>query len=707
MIVLSRSKNAASITPQRTSHDTSSGPLDASVACGRNVAALPPPFPGVFTARDRVRVDAPLRRALRGGLVLVCCWSPKGGSGTSVVRGRVRTRCSPARAGLASPISTATSPRSSGSPPIPPTGLARLAARSGSTRRPTRSTGSRSTRRRRLTLLPAGRRRPRAASRRRPAPRSRSRCASTRRRRSSTSACRARRALDALLEVADATVVVVRGCYLALRRAVRMPADGATRRVRCSSRSPAARSARATSPTCSASRCSRRCRCDRRSHAWSTPACSRPGCPTRSPKPAREVLAAHRLLRPRGPRRVTLEPHRSDRSTMRCAPRCTGACSRPRSIRVRSTAPSCAPGSRSVLRDEAPLCPPARRRARARRARRRRRRPRAARALLADPDVSEIMVNGPRPRVRRARTGGSSRSTSRLDAAAIARLAERVVAPLGLRLDHASPIVDARLPDGSRLHAVLPPLAPDGPCLTIRRFVARDVGARRVRRRRGAVAAPRGDGAGGLEPARRRARRARARRRCATRSPGRSTPASASSRSRRPRSCALPQPHVVRLEARPANAEGVGAVPVRELVRAALRMRPDRLIVGEVRGGEALDMLQALNTGHDGSLSTVHANGPAARARPARDARAARRASRSRSPRSGRRSRRPSTRSSTSRAARDGRRGSSPGRRGRRARRVDARVVLARGDGAARARVDAPPRPARRAEVDLAEAWRR
>ncbi len=74
----------------------------------------------------------------------------------------------------------------------------------------------------------------------------------------------------------------------------------------------------------------------------------------------------------------------------------------------------------------------------------------------------------------------------------------------------------------------------------------------------------------------------------------------------------LPQPHVVRLEARPANAEGVGAVPVRELVRTALRMRPDRLIVGEVRGGEALDMLQALNTGHDGSLSTIHANGPAA-----------------------------------------------------------------------------------------------
>ena len=104
--------------------------------------------------------------------------------------------------------------------------------------------------------------------------------------------------------------------------------------------------------------------------------------------------------------------------------------------------------------------------------------------------------------------------------------------------------------------------------------------------------------------------RARARRRCSTRCPRRSTRPSGSSRSRRPRSSGSAQPHVVRLEARPANAEGAGAVSVRDLVRTALRMRPDRIVVGEVRGAEALDLLQALNTGHEGALSTVHANSP-------------------------------------------------------------------------------------------------
>ena len=110
----------------------------------------------------------------------------------------------------------------------------------------------------------------------------------------------------------------------------------------------------------------------------------------------------------------------------------------------------------------------------------------------------------------------------------------------------------------------------------------------------------------------------------------------------------LAQPHVVRLEARPPNAEGAGGVTVRALVRAALRMRPDRLVVGEVRGGEALDMLQALNTGHDGSMSTIHANGPGRRTVPARDARAPRRFAGSRSPRCARRWRRASTRSCSS-----------------------------------------------------------
>ena len=230
-------------------------------------------------------------------------------------------------------------------------------------------------------------------------------------------------------------------------------------------------------------------------------------------------------------------------------------------------------------------------------------------ALLADPAVVEIMVNGPGC-VFVERNGGIEPVTCDLDADAIVRIAQRVVAPLGLRLDRASPIVDARLADGSRVHAVLPPLAPDGPCLTIRRFVLDVVGL----------------DAFGLDE------RASAFLSAAVRagwnvvvagatSAGKTTCANALARAIDPSErvvtieetveLRLGLPHVVRLEARPANAEGVGAVGVRELVRAALRMRPDRLVVGEVRGGEAFDMLQALNTGHDGSVSTVHANSPA------------------------------------------------------------------------------------------------
>jgi pilus assembly protein CpaF len=230
-------------------------------------------------------------------------------------------------------------------------------------------------------------------------------------------------------------------------------------------------------------------------------------------------------------------------------------------------------------------------------------------SLLGDPAITEIMVNGP-DAVYVEREGRIERVSCSIDAAGIARVAERVIAPLGLRLDRASPMVDARLPDGARLHAVLPPLAPDGPCLTIRRF-----GARRVPL-----------AAFGIDEA------------VATflhtvvgagwnivvsgaTSAGKTTCCNALARAfgaaerivtiEETAELRLDQPHVVRLEARPANAEGAGAVSVRELVRAALRMRPDRIVVGEVRGGEALDMLQACNTGHDGSLSTVHANSPA------------------------------------------------------------------------------------------------
>ena len=229
--------------------------------------------------------------------------------------------------------------------------------------------------------------------------------------------------------------------------------------------------------------------------------------------------------------------------------------------------------------------------------------------LLADPTVTEVMVNGP-GRAYVERRGRLEPIALGLDAAGIVHLVERVVAPLGLRLDRSSPMVDARLPDGSRLHAVIPPLAVDGPCVTIRRFGARMVelddfgldgaAARFVQHSvragwnllvAGATGAGKTTLLNTLSHAIPHAERVVTIEETAE--------------------LRLAQPHLVRLEARPANAEGIGAVSVRELVRAALRMRPDRLVVGEVRGGEALDMLQALNTGHDGSMSTIHANGAA------------------------------------------------------------------------------------------------
>jgi pilus assembly protein CpaF len=229
--------------------------------------------------------------------------------------------------------------------------------------------------------------------------------------------------------------------------------------------------------------------------------------------------------------------------------------------------------------------------------------------ILADHRVTEVMLNGP-GRAYVERDGHVEAVPLALDAERIVRLVERVVAPLGLRLDRASPMVDARLPDGSRLHAVIPPLAIDGPYVTIRRFGARAItidafglGSDAAAFLGWAITA----GwnvlvAGGTS---------------AGKTTLLNTLSSAIPTAERivtieeTAELRLAQPHVVRLEARPANAEGAGAVSVRDLVRAALRMRPDRLVVGEVRGGEALDMLQALNTGHDGSMSTIHANGTA------------------------------------------------------------------------------------------------
>ena len=227
---------------------------------------------------------------------------------------------------------------------------------------------------------------------------------------------------------------------------------------------------------------------------------------------------------------------------------------------------------------------------------------------LSDPSVSEVMVNGPGP-VWVERRGRLERTGTVLGASAIEHLIERIVGPLGLRADRSSPIVDARLPDGSRVNAVVPPLAVDGPCLTIRRFGATaiplaglcppDVADLLVHavRARSNILVSGGTGAGKTTLLNALAAAIPAGERVVT------VEDAAELR--------LPGDHVVRLESRPPNAEGVGAVAIRALVRNALRMRPDRILVGEVRGAEALDMLQAMNTGHEGSLSTCHANSPA------------------------------------------------------------------------------------------------
>ena len=233
--------------------------------------------------------------------------------------------------------------------------------------------------------------------------------------------------------------------------------------------------------------------------------------------------------------------------------------------------------------------------------------------LLADPAVDEVMVNGPREvYVERAgrieRTGVSFGSESELS-----HSIERILAPLGRRVDEASPLCDARLPDGSRVNVVIPPLALSGSCLTIRRFRARGFSLDDLVEN-GTL--PRGlaDFLAGCVAA-----RAAILVSGGTGS-GKTTTLGALSAAipegerivtiEDAAELRLRQRHVVRLESRPANVEGRGEVTIRQLVRNALRMRPDRIVVGEVRGAEALDMLMALNTGHEGSLTTVHANSP-------------------------------------------------------------------------------------------------
>ncbi len=233
--------------------------------------------------------------------------------------------------------------------------------------------------------------------------------------------------------------------------------------------------------------------------------------------------------------------------------------------------------------------------------------------LLSDPTISDILVNG-HDSVYVERQGRLELTDVRFDTEAHLRnIIDRIVSSVGRRIDESSPMVDARLKDGSRVNAIIPPLAIDGPILSIRRFaidllsmedlitlntVTPMIGSvlQGVVRARLNVLISGGTGSGkttllnvlsGFIPADERIV---------------TIEDSAELQ--------LQQPHVVRLETRPPNIEGKGEVAQRDLVRNSLRMRPDRIVVGEVRGAEALDMLQAMNTGHDGSLTTVHANSP-------------------------------------------------------------------------------------------------
>ncbi len=232
--------------------------------------------------------------------------------------------------------------------------------------------------------------------------------------------------------------------------------------------------------------------------------------------------------------------------------------------------------------------------------------------LLRDPEVTDVLVNGPFE-VWIERRGALERTeVTFADDHAVVAAVERVIAPLGLRIDRASPAVDARLPDGSRLHAMIPPASVDGPIVAVRRFseAVTDLDALVE------VGGITNDGAdllrisvsdrmnllvaGGTGA-------------------GKTTLLNVLSKEidQSDRTVTVEDAaelrlggHVVRLEARPPNAEGAGEITLRSLLRHALRLRPDRIVIGEVRGPEALDMIQAMSTGHDGSMSTIHANGP-------------------------------------------------------------------------------------------------
>ena len=233
--------------------------------------------------------------------------------------------------------------------------------------------------------------------------------------------------------------------------------------------------------------------------------------------------------------------------------------------------------------------------------------------LLADPTISDILVNSPH-NIYIERRGKLERTDVTFkDDEHLMRVIERIVSSVGRRIDESSPMVDARLADGSRVNAIIPPLSLDGPVLSIRRFGAEPLRMAKLIE----IGALTKDIADMFEM-------------CVTArlnilisggtGAGKTTLLNALSayipEEQRivtiedSAELQLQQPHVVRLETRPPNIEGRGEVTQRDLVKNALRMRPDRIVIGEVRGGEAIDMLQAMNTGHDGSLTTVHANTP-------------------------------------------------------------------------------------------------
>jgi pilus assembly protein CpaF len=233
--------------------------------------------------------------------------------------------------------------------------------------------------------------------------------------------------------------------------------------------------------------------------------------------------------------------------------------------------------------------------------------------LLDDEEVTEIMVNGPHD-IFIEKRGVILRSPRRFTGnAALARVIERLLQPTGRRVDEASPMVDARLPDGSRINVIVPPLSVNGAAVTIRKFGQRRFGMQELVTG-GALS---GDMAGFLEAAVRERRNIVV---SGGTGSGKTTLLNALSALvpagerivtiEDSAELQLHHPNLVTLQARPSNLEGQGLVTIRELVRNALRMRPDRIVVGECRGGEALDMLQAMNTGHAGSLTTAHANSP-------------------------------------------------------------------------------------------------